>query len=93
MLFLIPAPALPRSGSARSYPPVFRPHHVIQLEQHREYARAGLAPEFATRSALNDPPVPGFTLVLPAATGFASAVVNAGHETSTTPDAGVEFAR
>jgi hypothetical protein len=48
---------------------------------------------FGTRSALNDPPTPNVTLVLPAATGFPSAVVKAGHEISATPDAGVEYAR
>ena len=53
----------------------------------------GVAPEFGTRSTTNAPPPPSVTLFVPAATGFASEVVKAGHEIKTIPEAGAPSAR
>ena len=48
---------------------------------------------FGARATDNVPCAPSMTLFVPAATGLPSAVVNAGHEISSVPAAGVPSAR
>jgi uncharacterized membrane protein YfcA len=50
-------------------------------------------PHTVSSNATSAPALPSVTLLVPAATGFASEVVKAGHEIKTTPEAGTPSAR